>query len=260
MYFSENFSIKELYAGKHKFDATPPVLVPGRAFCSLSFRISGAIRVDGKTQTYHVTPNSIFYMPCGYDYTTTVVDNSETYQVHFWADAGYPGEPFVWKPKEPQVYGRLFSQLVDSYPLGCRQDLATMGLLYKLLAQIRADTESTQVILPKRMTQAREWIHGNYNDPDLSVAQLAQNANLSQTYFRREFKQSFGCQPITYIRNVRIEHAKALLEAGDCSVSEVAIRSGYENISYFSYDFHRMTGHSPSGYRTGAAKKENIEG
>lgn len=259
MFFENDFSIKEIYAGKHVFFAEPPVLVPGRVFCSLSFRLSGRVRMEGKQKIYDVTPDSIFYMPCGYDYTTTVMDSGKAYLVHFWAEEGYPMEPFVWKPEDPQEYARLFSQLVEIYPLGCRQDFATMGLFYKLLAQIRTDSQPSREILPKRMQQARHTIYQKFNSAELSVAELAREANLSQTYFRREFKQYFGCQPIAYIRNVRMEYAKALLEAGECSVSEVAIRSGYENVSYFSYDFHRMTGQSPSRYRVRATKMQNPE-
>ena len=129
-----------------------------------------------------------------------------------------------------------------------------MELFYRLLHQIRKDSDPVQTQIPKRFQQARAYIHDNFNESNLSVAMLAQNAGVSQTYFRKRFKEYYGCQPISYIRNVRIAHAQALLETGDCSVSEVAIQSGYENISYFSYDFHRLVGQSPSQYRANAAK------
>ena len=252
--FADDFSVIELSSSKLDYDVTSRVFVPGRVFCSISFRLSGEITVTGERQTYHVTPQSIFYLPSGYDYSTVITGAGSIYVIHFWVDAGYPQEPFVWRPEEPQMYERLFAQIVEGTPPGRRQDFATMGLFYRLLAQIRKDSQNPDKMIPKRMLRAKEMIHRNFNEPTLSVEMLAREAEISQTYFRREFKACFGCQPIAYIRNVRMEHARSLLEAGDYSVSEVAIQSGYENVSYFSYDFHRVTGQSPSHYRQSAAQ------
>jgi len=253
--FQEDFSIIELVAQRLRFDAAPSVFVRGRAFCSLSFRLSGEVFVAGKQQTYHILPQSVFYMPSGYDYTTKVAVSGEMYVIHFWAEEGYPAEPFVWTPAESDVYEKLFEKIFENAPLGRRKDFGTMGQFCRLLARIRADSQPERELAPKRMLRAKAEIHQRFNDSTLTVAELAQAAGLSQVYFRREFKQCFGCQPVEYISNIRIEHAKALLEAGDCSISEAAIRSGYDSISYFSYRFRCITGLSPSQYRDSAALK-----
>ena len=254
MHFKNDFSVTELASRRLDYDIAAPTFVPGRTFCSISFRLSGEIIVDGKTQQFHVTPHSLFYLPCGYDYTTTHLSNGSMYVVHFWVQDGFPETPFVWKPEQWQVYERLFSQIVEVCPPNQRKDFATMELFYRLLHQIRKDSNPVQAQIPKPFQQAKAYIHDNFNESTLSVALLARNAGISQTYFRKRFKEYYGCQPISYIRNVRIAHAQALLETGDYSVSEVAIQSGYENISYFSYDFHRLVGQSPSQYRSNAAK------
>lgn len=254
MLFENDFSVIELASRKQDYEITSRVFVPGRVHCSISFRLAGEITVTGEQQTYTVKSGEIFYLPSGYDYSTVITGAGSMYVIHFWVQEGYPAEPFAWKPDQPQVYERLFAQIVEGEPPGRRQDFATMGLFYRLLDQIRKDSQRPGTAIPKRMLQARETIHRNFNEPGLSVALLAQQARISQTYFRREFKLAFGCQPIAYIRNVRMEHARLLLESGDYSVSEVAIQSGYENVSYFSYDFHRITGQSPSQYRQNAAQ------
>ncbi len=255
MLLKESFSITELVPGKIVFDIAPEVFVPGRAFCSISFRLSGQIVVAGKQQTYHVAPQSIFYMPCGYDYSTKIVEAGEIYVIHFWTLDGFPAEPFVWKPLEPRLYEKMFCQILENFPTGERKDFATMGLFYELLAKIREHSKTERTHVPKRMLQAKGEIHERFNESTLSVAELAQNAALSEVYFRREFKACFGCQPVAYISSVRIEHAKALLETGEYSVSEVAIQSGYDNVSYFSYRFRETTGMTPSQYRDNAIQK-----
>lgn len=255
MFLKDSFSIIELVPGKIVFDVSPEVFVPGRAFCSISFRLSGQIVVTGKQQTYRVTPQSILYMPCGYDYTTKIMEAGEMYVIHFWPLGGFPTEPFVWKPQEPRLYEKIFSHILEIFPTGERRDFATMGLFYELLAKIREDSQTERAHIPKRMLQAKAQIHRCFNESTLSVAQLARNAELSEVYFRREFKACFGCQPVAYISSVRIEHAKALLETGEYPVSEVAIQSGYDNVSYFSYRFREATGMTPSQYRDNAIQK-----
>lgn len=254
MFFETDFSVTEIASRRLDYDITPPTFVPGRAFCSISFRLSGEIAVVGKNQHFHVTPHSLFYMPCGYDYTTTHTSPGSMYVVHFWVQEGFPETPFLWKPEQWQLYERLFAQIVEVSPPNQRKDFATMELFYRLLRQIRTDSNPVQAQIPKAFQQAKAYIHDNFNEPFLSVALLAENAGISQTYFRQRFKAFYGCSPISYIRKVRIAHAQTLLETGDYSISEVAIRSGYENISYFSYDFHRLVGQSPSQYRSNAAK------
>lgn len=255
MLLKESFSITDLVPGKIVFDAAPEVFVPGRAFCSISFRLSGRIVVTGKERSYQVTPQSILYMPCGYDYSTKITEAGEMYVVHFWALEGFPTEPFVWKPQEPRLYEKMFCHILEIFPTGERKDFAAMGLFYELLARIREDSQAERTRIPKRMLQAKAEIHRCFNESTLSVARLARNAQLSEVYFRREFKACFGCQPAAYISSVRIEHAKALLETGEYSVSEVAIQSGYDNVSYFSYRFRETTGMTPSQYRDTAVQK-----
>lgn len=255
MLFENDFSINDLLPGRISFKTAPETFVPGRSFCSVSFRLSGQIIVTGNDQTYHVAPQSIFYMPRGYNYSTKVVESGEMYVIHFWAEDGFPSEPFVWKPQEPYQYERLFSQILEAFPTGHRKDFASMGSFCCLLAKLREDSKTRHPYIPKRMLQAKVKIHQRFNESALSVAELAQSAGLSQVYFRREFKTCFGCQPVAYIQNVRMEHAKALLETGEYSVSEVAIRSGYDNISYFSYRFREITGVTPSQYRDDAIQK-----
>ena len=255
MLFEKNFSIIDLLPSRLSFAEAPETFVPGRAICSISFRLSGQIVVTGKHRTYHVMPRSIFYMPCGYDYSTKVEQSGEMYVIHLYVEDAVPPEPFVWSPQDPHVYEKLCAQIVEIFPTGQRKDFAVMGLVYTLLAKIREDSRSQQPYIPKRMHRAKAQIHERFNESKLSVADLAREAGLSEVYFRREFKACFGCQPVTYIGDVRMEHAKALLETGEYPISEVAIRSGYDSISYFSYRFRNTTGMTPSQYRDSAVQK-----
>ena len=73
--------------------------------------------------------------------------------------------------------------------------------------------------------------------------------SLSVPHFSRRFRQVFHAAPIDWLRRERITHAKRrLLESGD-SIKEVAEQVGYHDAFYFSREFKRYTGSSPSDCR-----------
>ena len=80
----------------------------------------------------------------------------------------------------------------------------------------------------------------------LSVSYLARKAGVSEVYFRREFGKCTGLSPIKYIKKVRLENTRALLSTAVYSVGEVATRCGFDSISYFSEEYKRAYGVSPS--------------
>ena len=82
----------------------------------------------------------------------------------------------------------------------------------------------------------------------VSVAALAELTFVSESYFRRLFRQVYGLSPCRYIRTMRIEMATALLESGECTVSEAAERVGFSDEKYFSREFRHLKGVSPSAY------------
>jgi len=67
----------------------------------------------------------------------------------------------------------------------------------------------------------------------------------------RSFRKESGITPMDYLRRYRIRQARALLEAGDKSITEVALEVGFSGSNYFARVFRREVGVSPSAYRRG---------
>jgi AraC family transcriptional regulator len=86
-------------------------------------------------------------------------------------------------------------------------------------------------------------------DRRLTVAVIAGLVGLSRFHFARAFKQSFGVPPHRYHTERRIERAKDLLAHSPHSVTEIAIKVGFSEISAFTTAFRRLTGLAPSDYR-----------
>lgn len=93
------------------------------------------------------------------------------------------------------------------------------------------------------------YIDENYTH-DITLEQLCMAAGgLSEQYLCRLFKQSTGLRPMEYMLRCRISAARAYLEKTDIPISEVAIRSGFNNTSYFYRNFRKFVGVSPLAYR-----------
>src|SRR5262249_34422664 len=94
----------------------------------------------------------------------------------------------------------------------------------------------------------RQHLEDHLADP-VSLAAMAELAQLSPYHFARAFKQSFGMPPHRYHMQLRIERAKALLAKGHLSVAEIAVGVGFSETSAFSASFRKLTGSAPSLYR-----------
>ena len=85
---------------------------------------------------------------------------------------------------------------------------------------------------------------------ELSLAEFAQSVNLSVWRLCHIFKSDVGMPPIRYLRLLRMERAKDLLESSFLSVKEIAYQVGLNDESHFVRDFKSTYGYSPALYRS----------
>jgi transcriptional regulator GlxA family with amidase domain len=93
-----------------------------------------------------------------------------------------------------------------------------------------------------------EWLSSHFREHD-ALEQAVRRARIPERSLKRRFKAATGTTLIEQLQNVRIEHAKHLLESGSMPVDEVSAEAGYEDASFFRRLFRRRTGLSPSQYR-----------
>jgi AraC family transcriptional regulator len=84
---------------------------------------------------------------------------------------------------------------------------------------------------------------------DVSLAALAELADLSLYHFARVFKQSFGAPPHRYHMIRRMDRARSLLQRPALSVTEIGLRIGFRETSSFTRAFRKFTGLTPTAYR-----------
>lgn len=94
-----------------------------------------------------------------------------------------------------------------------------------------------------------EFIDSHYSD-NLNLESIADSSGFSKYHFSRLFKQYTGFTFCDYLNYRRIKEAELLLIQQDCSITEVALQTGFTSISTFNRLFKKMKGCSPSEYRT----------
>lgn len=99
-----------------------------------------------------------------------------------------------------------------------------------------------------RLRRARDVMDREYASP-LDLAVLARVALMSEGHFSRQFRETYGETPYSYLMTRRIERAKALLRLGEMSVTEVCMAVGCTSLGSFSARFTELVGETPTAYR-----------
>ncbi len=91
------------------------------------------------------------------------------------------------------------------------------------------------------------YIQLKYTEP-ISIQEIADYCSLDRSYLTRIFKNEKGISPQEYLRQFRIEKAKALLLRREYSIQSIAYSVGYNDPFAFSKAFRQLTGCSPTDF------------
>ncbi len=103
------------------------------------------------------------------------------------------------------------------------------------------------------MEKIMKVINERLDDSDFNVEALADDVGLSRVQLHRRMKEMTGITVGEFIRNLRLQQAAKLLEAGDTTVAQVTYAVGFANPTHFTSAFKKHFGVAPSEYM---AKKQ----
>jgi len=91
-----------------------------------------------------------------------------------------------------------------------------------------------------------KYINENISEPELSVEELASKVFLSRSQLYRKIKTLTGVSVNEFIRNVRLEKAKELIELGNDNITEISYKVGFSSPSYFTKCYKDKYGYLPT--------------
>lgn len=200
------------------------------------------------------TSNSVVFMPIGARYSIESYAPTDCYSITFFLAEPFPCAPFAVTVRDARYFLEMFSdaekqyrQAQSGYTMSCKARLCSIiAALQREYSLGYVSTKKYAVIAP-----AVELIHQCYTSTVPTVAELAELCGITPEYLRILFNKKYGKSPIKYINDLRFSRARELLDSGLYTVTDVALLAGFSTASYFSKEFKKKYGISPSRYLDG---------
>lgn len=96
--------------------------------------------------------------------------------------------------------------------------------------------------------ESMEFIRAHSRE-NITLEQLAERASFSKFYYSRIFKSFTGMSFIDYLNSCRISDAEILLADPEASITDVALKAGFNSISTFNRVFKKYKNCTPSEFK-----------
>lgn len=135
------------------------------------------------------------------------------------------------------------------FPFLVRNALSELTwLLHSNLSPGVSSVRSKDLRDAQRIKAMLSCIHSRYGS-ELTTADIASSASVSESECLRCFRSTIGTTPIQYLKQYRIQQAARMLTESRDRVSDIAVTCGFQDMSYFTRVFREITGFSPTEYR-----------
>ena len=105
-----------------------------------------------------------------------------------------------------------------------------------------------------RLAASLQYLQDNFAE-QLRLPSVAKKAGFSVPAFSRIFRQATGTSFLSYLRNIRVEHAKMLLRTTSLPTAQVAVSCGFHSPHHLIRSFKKVTGQTPGEYRRWAKSR-----
>jgi AraC-like DNA-binding protein len=116
----------------------------------------------------------------------------------------------------------------------------------------------TGAVVAARLAAALDYIASHFSNPDLSLTMAAQSLRISPRYLQR-LLESAGTTFTAHVTELRLKQAFMMLTAqrqGKVRISDIALQSGFSDVSYFNRLFRSRFGGTPSDVMGSPARRD----
>ena len=211
---------------------------------------SGITDYRFKNKSFTAREDSVIFLPKGSSYVMNVREKSNYIVVDFEFESSESVRDadcfhtlsaaarldfkrlfHIWHKTEPYRDSEAYSELYHIYA-SC------------LRSQLKEYSKSGELY-----SASVKYVLDNYSSPELTVGEIAKSVGITEVHLRRVFAARAAISPMRYVNYLRIEKAKNMLLESNYTVSDIARLSGFSDPYYFSREFKRRMGLSPSEFR-----------
>lgn len=155
--------------------------------------------------------------------------------------------------KTNRLVGKMMQELLHV------QGISSIILLLKILNIIAESSETTPIthinyipvnnkVETDRMNKIYHYLMRNFRQK-VSLAEIADLTNMTETSFSRYFKSRVNKSFSDFLKELRIDYARKLINENKLSINQISYDSGYTTLSNFNKQFKDVTGKTPLQYR-----------
>jgi len=276
----QSLKLSLLHVGQAQLDAEWDYDNVISTFSRLYLCTAGAAKIYHSYVEVDLKPGHLYLVPSFTYSRYRSSSHFQQYYVHFLEEMGdglsiYDLKDFSYELKATSLDIKCFERLVALHPsrslinndprvydnrtaiselkkknefLSAQALIETQGLLQLLYSRFIHNNKSSRTQIKSGFHEVLNYIKEHLHE-QLSVAGLAERFNLSSDHFSRVFQQKFGMRPSSYIQTVRIERSETLLLTTDKTLAEIADKTGWESVSYYTRIFKRINGRTPGQFR-----------
>ncbi len=220
-------------------------IITDRPSYGLSFAYGGRITyvLNGK-RTVSDSSSAVF-LPQGRTYRLLREESGNFPVINFTVKEDFTKE-FIQIPLQHSLsYLKDFEALRTAWISGS-DPARVMSIFYNILSNLAKEEKSSDS--HRILSPAMDYLAQHLSDPSLSNKILADQTHISEVYFRKLFKETYGITPHQYILQARMNHAKQLLEEKSASITAISEACGFSSVYHFCRSFKQQTGMTPKDF------------
>lgn len=159
------------------------------------------------------------------------------------------------------MFSRVFAKRDATFEISSRElenmDMINKAESYHELSLVTSKIVSyfAESMSPNRywgksqiVIKAAKYIHDNFMNK-IALTTVAEELHTNHSYLSTLFKKEMGMGFSEYLNEIRLKRSQDLLGSTGLSLVEIALHSGFESQSYFTKNFKKKYGLTPSQYR-----------
>ena len=234
------------------------------------FLLEGATKYFINNEIIYIDTNQAAFVKSGYIHKTSYNESAYSKRMLICFTSEFIGEQYLGMINELgkkkvfsleeksdicNAFMKLYNEYTDEKPYCAEQCKNLLRELIINLSRLQMPDYSQILSANETLIQtAAKYISSHLSD-DINLHSLAVMYAMSDSHFSRIFKQYTGLGISKYIKLTRLRKAEKLLVSGKYSITEIALKCGFNNSNYFISEFKKHKGITPFKYAS--LNKEN---
>ena len=232
------------FFGKHNSQMN--IFIPHKHdFYEVVYFLKGKGRAIIADREYEVVAHRYCIIPPHTEHVELLEEDAEILFVGFKLKQEILPQSIRFQKDESTRALSMLESIVDEYKnqrTGYTEAAAAYLQLF-LIAFLRKNTKDS--VECRDLHYIKTYLEQYYGQR-INFRDVSAMAGYSYDYFRHIFKQTYGVSPQKYLVNIRLEHAKVMLENTDLTCTQVASHCGFSNSAQMSAMIKREFGLTPS--------------